>query len=107
MWRDVPRHTVVMHPTKEEYADMDAIRFPFMLTKENQIKEQQYKRFCAIKDRRLGGKEYAKLEERIKKLIFENKERFFDPRIGEEIRPICKRNKGGWGNVNRGAQKTD
>lgn len=106
MWSDVPKDMVV-HPTKEEYACMDAIRFPFMLEKENQEKEKQYKRFCIIRDRRLGSRDHAKLEERIKKLIFENHERFFDPRIGEEIKPICKRNKGGWSNVGGRSKKED
>jgi hypothetical protein len=96
MWSDVSGGYAVVHPTKEEYAHMDGIRFPFILKKENQIKERQYRKFCIIKDRRLGSKDRTKLEERIKKLILENKERFFDPIIGKEIQPICKRNKGGW-----------
>jgi len=101
MWSNIPKGRVVVHPTKEEYEYMDGLRFPFIHNKENQEKEKRYKRFCVLKDKRLGGKEYKKLEERIQKLIFENKERFFDPRIGEEIKPICKRNKGGWSNVSR------
>jgi len=89
----------VVHPTKEEYEIMDRIRFPFLINKEKQIKETVCKKFEEIKKVEFGKyKDRNKLEERIKRLIAENKERFFDPRIGEEIKPIATRNKGGWAN---------
>jgi isopentenyl diphosphate isomerase/L-lactate dehydrogenase-like FMN-dependent dehydrogenase len=86
----------IKHPTKEEYAYMDGLRFPFILNEENVLKEAKYQRFERIKKIKFGDKERNKLEERIKKLIYENKKRFFDPRIGEEIHPVVKRNSWGW-----------
>jgi len=83
------------HPTIEEYEEMDRIRFPFMFIKEVILKEEQYTKFNRIKGRRYD-KDRIALEARIKKLIYENKEKFFDPILKEEICPIAKRNSGGW-----------
>ena len=82
----------VIHPTKKEYEVMDRIRFPFMFKEEGKTREKLYNKIHEIK---LEGNRH-KLKERIKKLIGENKERFFDPRIKKEIQPIAKRNSGGW-----------
>lgn len=83
------------HPTIEEYEGMDRIRFPFMFVKEEILKENQYIKFNTLKNRHHNKGRIA-LEERIKKLIYENKDRFFDPILGKEIHPIAKRNRGGW-----------
>ena len=88
------------HPTKEEYEQMDNLRFPFMLNKENALKERKYDKFNNIKERKVSTKKnHIKLEERIKKLIHENKEKFFDPISNTEIHPVATRNSGGWINT--------
>jgi len=72
----------IIHPTKEEYEEMDRLRFPFTCTKEAKSKEIHR----IIQERKKRGRDF-KLEERIKKLVQENKEKFFDPRINKEIKP--------------------
>jgi len=73
-----PAEKKVSHPTREEYEAMDRVRFPFVFTEENLKKER--KRSRIMKRGRM-----SKLEERINRLIEENEDSFFDPRIGEEI----------------------
>lgn len=101
--------TQIIHPTKEEYAMMDKIRFPFMYEKKNMIEEAKYQKYERFKKVKFGNKARYKLEERIKALIIENKEKFFDPRISEEIFPISKKDNGGWakdGQVGIGKNQT-
>jgi hypothetical protein len=62
-------------PTEQEYEEMDNLRFPFLLNKESLKKEKKHQ---------------EKLKKRIRKLIMENKERFYDPILKKEILPICR-----------------
>lgn len=68
---------MVIHPTREEYEEMDRIRFPFMFL-ESVKSERKI-------NRKMKQVQITKLEERINKLIKENKGSFFDPRIKKEI----------------------
>lgn len=64
---------------------MDRIRFPFMFTKEAILKEKAEKKAIRMKNRKEGYND--RLRERIDRLIRENKETFFDPVLGIEIKP--------------------
>ena len=71
----------IIHPTIKEYEEMDRIRFPFMFTKEARLKEIRY-------NRKNIRKYNHKLKERIIRLIDENKGKFFDPILRQEIIPM-------------------